>query len=830
MKFVKLLLGMAALATAFLFPVQAFAYSNPFHLTDSWRWNNNDFYGEGDPYILKFNGTYYLYVSTVDHQSGIKVWSSPDLVNWAYRGLCATDPITKAAYAPEVFYHVDGNFYMYTSPGGGGHYVLKSDSPLGPFVPVTGNVGMGIDGSVFVDDNGQWTFYATGSNQIMAWPMNSPTSFGSAVSTGLSMNGWTEGPTVLKRNNKYFMTYTGNHVWSTAYRVDYAVSNNATHAFAPASGQNPVLLETEGHHVGLGHNSLVRGPDLDSDYMVYHSHAHEGNSVYPGRRMNLDRIVWNGDRMLVLGPTSSEQTNPELPLFADRFNRTTIGNQWINVGGGTWGIYNQELMWQDTIGNASWYRQVTANATEADYTAEFHTKQMKQGSGNTPVYGVVFSYQDESNYGTAVLNRSLNRLETDFVIGGVSQGWEYASLPSGFNYTKWHQIRVEKKDSSFSIFVDGMKKQTRNITGLAGGKIGYATSKVHADFGYAAFSNKVGGSSAWNTYKPVDGTIEAVHYMQGGEGTAYHDLSQGNTGGAYRNEHVDIRSSASEGKYVIGWNQPGEWLKYRVNVAETGYYDLNLRAATTFPNAQFRLWNGAEDLTGPVPVPSTGDWENWRLTSGKRIYLTAGHHELRLETVSGEYDLSSLTFSRADAVTSINDDFNDGNDNGWTRYEGDWSVVNGEYAGTGAGSFGKTVIGSSLWSDYSVEADIRRLTSTGDAGIVVRVNNPASGKAFVNNPDYLQGYYAHITAQGVHLGKMNYGYQALDFAAMSLPADSWHHLKVVVSGTHIKIYVNHGVSPVIDYTDTSMNPFTHGKVGLRVMNSNARFDNVKVNP
>ncbi|GAA0835630.1 hypothetical protein GCM10008915_22370 [Bifidobacterium pullorum subsp. gallinarum] len=77
---------------------------------------------------------------------------------------------------------------------------------------------------------------------------------------------------------------------------------------------------------------------------------------------------------------------------------------------------------------------------------------------------------------------------------------------------------------------------------------------------------------------------------------------------------------------------------------------------------------------------------------------------------------------------------------------------------------------------------------------------------------------------------MNYGYQALDFAAMSLPADSWHHLKVVVSGTHIKIYVNHGVSPVIDYTDTSMNPFTHGKVGLRVMNSNARFDNVKVNP
>ncbi|MBT2291825.1 family 43 glycosylhydrolase [Paenibacillus albidus] len=134
-----LLLG---IVTLLLFPTQIFAYSNPLSMSNSWKWANTDFYGEGDPYILKFNGTYYLYVSTVDDQTGIKVWSSADLLNWTYQGLCATDPITKAAYAPEVFYHADGNFYMYTSPGGGGHYVLKSSSPLGPFIPVTGNVGM----------------------------------------------------------------------------------------------------------------------------------------------------------------------------------------------------------------------------------------------------------------------------------------------------------------------------------------------------------------------------------------------------------------------------------------------------------------------------------------------------------------------------------------------------------------------------------------------------------------------------------------------------------------------------------------------------------------
>ncbi|GGG06885.1 hypothetical protein GCM10010912_59440 [Paenibacillus albidus] len=822
-----LLLG---IVTLLLFPAQTFAYSNPLSMSNSWKWANTDFHGEGDPYILKFNGTYYLYVSTVDDQTGIKVWSSADLLNWTYQGLCATDPITKAAYAPEVFYHVDGNFYMYTSPQGGGHYVLKSSSPLGPFIPVTGNVGMGIDGSVFIDDNGQWYFYSTGSDQITIRPMSSPTSFGAAVSSGLSMAGWTEGPTVLKRGGKYFMTYTGNHVWSTAYRVDYAVSSSPAANYIPAAGQNPVLIDTEGANIGLGHNSIVRGPDLDSDYMVYHSHAHQGNIRYPGRKMNLDRIAWNGDRMTVLGPTTAAQPNPDLPDFSDRFNRTGIGASWSNVGGGTWGIYNQELMWQDTTGSTAWYRQITATPTGSDYTAEFNTKQMKQGTGANPLYGAVFSYTNESNYGLAVLNRNLNRLETQYVVGGVSQGWQYASLPGGFDYTKWHQIRIEKSGAAFTVYVDGMKKQTRSVQGLGGGKVGYTTSDVHADFGYVAFSNKVGGSSAWNAYKPVPGTIEAVHYINGVEGTAFHDLSAGNIGGTYRAGEVDIRLSGAEGKHVVGWNQTGEWMKYRINVAESGMYDLDVRAATTFSDAKFRIWDGTQDLTGAVNLKNTGDWENWQTTSKKGIYLTAGNHELRFEIAEGEFDFSGMVFSRSETASPLLDDFNDGNDNGWTRFEGNWSVTGGQYTATAATSFAKTTIGNDRWSDYTVEADIKPLTSSGDSGILVRVNNPSNGKELANNADYLQGYYAFLKPDGIFLGKMNYGYTALANATATLPVNTAHHMKVVVNGTNIKIFVGDMKVPKIDYNDNSANPFTHGKAGLRVMDNNTQFDNFQVYP
>ena len=62
-------------------------------------------YGFGDPFVMRYNGMYYLYVSTKDGSVGIKCWSSPDLVNWTYEGFCSNDPITRGAYAPEVYYY-----------------------------------------------------------------------------------------------------------------------------------------------------------------------------------------------------------------------------------------------------------------------------------------------------------------------------------------------------------------------------------------------------------------------------------------------------------------------------------------------------------------------------------------------------------------------------------------------------------------------------------------------------------------------------------------------------------------------------------------------------
>ena len=66
-------------------------------------------YGIGDPFIMRYNGVYYLYVSSLDTEVGVRAYKSADLVNWVpvtgaglKEGYVSQDSVTLAAYAPEV--------------------------------------------------------------------------------------------------------------------------------------------------------------------------------------------------------------------------------------------------------------------------------------------------------------------------------------------------------------------------------------------------------------------------------------------------------------------------------------------------------------------------------------------------------------------------------------------------------------------------------------------------------------------------------------------------------------------------------------------------------
>lgn len=792
-------------------------WQNPITVTGDWA-----NYGIGDPFIMKYRGTYYLYSSTKDGQTGVKYYTSKDLVNWSAASLCSTDAITTTAYAPEVFYW-NGTFYMYTSPAGNGHYVLTSTSPTGPFVVATGNLAHSIDGDVFIDDDGSWYFYHAGTAGIYACTMSSPTTIatGSLINCVMN-NNWTEGPSVFKRNGTYYITYTGNHVWSYGYRTDYAKNTSSpTASFTPQKAQNPILINAEGYYHGLGHGSVFIGPDLDSYYFVYHCF-----NVVPHRYLNIDRIAFNGDEMSILGPTTWSQQAPGMPVASDYFNRATIGSDWTLINAGNWGIYNQDLMYQDKCDESveTWHKAIYNTSTAANYTAEFTIKEVSR-TNNAGRLGAVFGYADEQNYGIALFHSYTNQLEINFLVNNTWGTPQYYSLPSGWNYNVWHSLRIQKRGTNYKFFVDGMLKA--NITGsLGAGKIGYLTSWSHGDFSYIAFSNQVNGSAIFDTYKPIPGTISAVHYNTGGEGVGYHDLTTGNTGGKYtRADDVDIRES-EDGGMNIGWNQTGEWYKYNVNVQSTGEYNVGLRYATNQTACQVRIWQGTTDVSGIIDLPYTGGFAQWDTYTIKGLNLTAGYQTLRIETVTGEFDFKEFQFKAADnSQVTIQDQFASSFSTDWNYSDGTWSISSGQASING---HGKRTMGNIGWSDYTVETDVTYLSGM-NAGLIFRVTEPALGGAG-NDPalgtDFYKGYFVTLGSSAVVLGKENYSWTLLSTASGTYSLNTTYHLKIVMKAGNIKVYVNDMNTAKIDYTDSI--PFINGKVGLRSCNTNVLFDNFTV--
>ncbi len=129
---------------------------------------------------------------------------------------------------------------------------------------------------------------------------------------------------------------------------------------------------------------------------------------------------------------------------------------------------------------------------------------------------------------------------------------------------------------------------------------------------------------------PVPGQIEAENFDNGGEGVAYHDLTLGNQGGAYRTDiDVDIVAPPTGG-YVVNGFQTGEWLKYTISVAQTGTYRIDALVSSEFTTSRWHADVDGVNVTGSVSVPNTGSWNTFKWVGGGGVPLAAGQHVIRI--------------------------------------------------------------------------------------------------------------------------------------------------------------------------------------------------------
>lgn len=415
-----------------------------------------------DPYVLKFNGRYYLYCTNQD----IRCWSSNNLVDWMPEGP-AIDPETfpgLVPFAPEVVYW-NGSFYMYTSPSGLGHYVLVSQRPTGPFTKLTHNVGHSIDGSVLIDDDGKWYFYWADDGGILGCEMPSPTEFGEPVRTGAYMHGWTEGPYVVKAGGKYYMTYTGNHYLSKGYRIHLAVGDSPLSGYADDAA-NPIVVHTQGEGVGLGHSCTVLGPDLQTRYIVYHN-------INPDRTrdLNLDAIALESGRMRVLGPTRYPQPAPAVPDYCAWLDSLQGAAGWA-VKEGAW---HQAGEFFEAI-QAPFYclcgkRLPDAGAVEFNLAGDC-------GAG----YGIVIGNETEL-YRIAFdpLHKYVNLLDAQ------ENELMCTQLPPVYAHGALHCVRLAYGGQGCMMYIDGRRQAALPLRIQQGSRFGYFSKAAGLRIGYTAF-------------------------------------------------------------------------------------------------------------------------------------------------------------------------------------------------------------------------------------------------------------------------------------------------------------------------------------------------------
>ncbi len=202
----------------------------------------------------------------------------------------------------------------------------------------------------------------------------------------------------------------------------------------------------------------------------------------------------------------------------------------------------------------------------------------------------------------------------------VSYTWTKTSGPGTVTFTSANALTPTATFSATGAYV---LRLTATDTALTA----YAECSVMVN-------GAVGGQPYGGTPWYVPGTILAVNYDLGGEGIAYHDTSPTlNTGGGYRpTEGVDIRAINNDPNQ--GWLVKdiaiGEWLNYTINVAVTTDYTFGITAATDANGCTMHFEVDGADVTGPIAILPSGDYNTGLLSTGPTpVTLAAGIHVLK---------------------------------------------------------------------------------------------------------------------------------------------------------------------------------------------------------
>jgi|GEM_PF-2158561 len=312
-----------------------------------------------------------------------------------------------------------------------------------------------------------------------------------------------------------------------------------------------------------------------------------------------------------------------------------------------------------------------------------------------------------------------------------------------------------------------------------------------------------------------------------------------------------IVSKGNGQQYAITLNSPNRYIHFETNQLDGGSCGAANTASGTIPLDEWShvvavydgstkkvYINGIERASVSCSYRFASNTEALRIGQGNngeyfkglidevRIYNRAlTQSEIQSRAKYGLYR-SPTSSGTYEPVSGLWDDFEDGDDSGWTHGDGTWSVGSAggrtyvlEQTDTTSATR-ESIIGQSSWTDYVVETEIYAPSagdSTNHPGIVFRATDTGNYHVCYFRP------HSSGTGSAVACRKtVNGSLQSETSGTATIPWDKWFRAKIVVTGTTAKVYIN-GVYSVTYTVDTAS-----GKAGLFEHDSVGYFDNFKV--
>ncbi len=162
------------------------------------------------------------------------------------------------------------------------------------------------------------------------------------------------------------------------------------------------------------------------------------------------------------------------------------------------------------------------------------------------------------------------------------------------------------------------------ITGAQGGAEAAATVQLTIGEKETPF-----GGTPWT----LPGLVQAENFDNGGNSVGYFNLDTTDQGKvAYRAPAtVGVETTGDVGGgYDVGYTKEGEYLRYTVDVQQSGVYTFQARTASLGQGGYYHVAFDGEDKTGTLFVPVTGAFQVYTTMVSPAFTLAAGQHVMQV--------------------------------------------------------------------------------------------------------------------------------------------------------------------------------------------------------